>query len=319
MQVNRRLLYAGIFVFAIGGVLVAADLGAADTATLTDTLRLWPFALVALGVSLVVRRTELGLPTGIFAAVLPGLVLGAAFAVAPRFAGDCGARGEPQNVATAEGTFDGPASVSVRGGCGSLIVRTAAGTGWQLVAASTEGRAPAVDSSTRSLTIGATAGGGWSFLDAGRDAWDLSLPMSGIDRLSVVVTAGRGQVSLPGATIGRLAVTANASDIAVDASEATISEVSAVVNVGSLSIRLPAGSDLTGSLRVGGGELRICAPPGLGLRITSKGGPRPLSVDGLPTESTWESPDYASATHRADLSVHAYFGAVQINPIGGCS
>ena len=322
MRFNRRFLYWGILLVALGGVLVAADLGAIDTPLLADALRLWPLAMIAIGLSLVLRKTRWSLAGLMLAAALPGLVLGAALAVAPRFAGNCGARGEVANVATTEGTFDGPATAFVRSGCGSLNVTTAPGTAWRLNAGNTAGRTPAIESSARSLSIDATgdAGRDGDFLDAGRDAWDLTLPTSDLDELSLVVTGGRGEVSLPGAQIARLAVTVNASETVVDASAASIDEVSAVVNVGSLSLSLPAASDLTGSLRVGGGRLRICSPPGLGLNVQSRDVAGGLIVNGIKQQgSDWQSPDYASAAHRADLSVRATFGAVEINPIGGCS
>ncbi len=318
MRVNRRFLYWGIFLVAIGGVLVAADLRAVDTATLTDALRLWPLAVVAIGLSIVLRRTRLSLPGLLFAAAVPGLVVGGALAVAPRFVGDCGARGEPARSATMQGAFDGPATVSVRSGCGSLSVKTAPGDGWQLDSGNTSGRTPKVNSSARSLSIDATIDDDWSVLDAGRDTWDLTLPTSDLDGLSLVVFAGHDRIDLPGSRIQHLALTVNAAEMVVDASAAAIADVSAVVNVGSLSIRLPA-SDLVGSLLVRAGELRICAPPGLGLRFTLSGTGEQVRVDGLQQHgSEWQSPDYATATHRADLRVSATFGAVEIDPIGGC-
>ena len=319
MRVHHRFLYVGIFLLAIGGVIVAADLGAIDTPTLTDALRLWPLALVAIGLSLVLRRTRAVLPLVIVAAALPGLVLGAAFAVVPRFAGDCGARGDAQVVATPQGTFEGPATVVVRGGCGSVSVTTAPGNGWRLDARNTAGRAPTVDSSPGSLSIDGRADHGPNVLDAGRDDWDLTLPTSEIDRVSLVLFAGDAHVRLPGAQIDRLALTANAADIDVDASGASVGELSGVINVGSLSIRLPSAGDLVGSVRVGGGELRICSAAGSGLRITAKGQPRQFLVEGLQQHaSEWQSSDYASATHRADLSVNVNFGVIEIDPIGGC-
>jgi len=319
MRVNRRFLYTGLFLVAIGGVLVAADLGALDTATLTDTVRLWPLAVIAVGLSLVLRRTQLSLSSGMLAAAVPGLVLGGAFAVAPRFAGDCGARGAPASIATEQGTFEGPASVSVTSGCGSLTVNTATGRGWRLEAGNTAGRVPSVRSSAQSLSIDSSGDERWRFLSGGRDAWDLTLPTSDIDGLSFVVTASRTQVALPGAWIGRLALTANASEIVVDASAASVANLSGAVNMGLLSIHLPADSDLVGSVRVGAGKLQVCTPPAVGLRVTSKGLPRQVTVDGLQqTGSEGQSPDYASAVHRADLQVHVSFGTVEINPIGGC-
>jgi hypothetical protein len=322
MTVNRRFLYWGVFLVVLGGVLVSADLRALDTPALTDVLRLWPLAVVAIGLSLVLRRTRLSLPGLLLAAAAPGLVLGAAFAVAPRFVGECGVHGDRPgvvSVATTRGSFDGPATVSVRSGCGSLNVKTAPGSGWQLDAGNTTGRTPRVDSSARSLSIDATNDAGQSFLDGGRDTWDLALPTSEIDDLSLVVFAGYGQVDLPDARIGRLVMTVNAAKVNVDASLASVSEVSGAVNVGALTLRLPAASDLVGSLRVGAGSIRICAPSGLGLRITSAGTAERIMVDGSQEHaSEWQSFDYASTAHHADLQVRATFGAVEINPIGGC-
>jgi hypothetical protein len=318
MRVNRRFLFWGIFLVAIGGVLVAADLGAVDTPTLTDALRLWPLAIVAIGLSLVLRRTQLSLPGLLLAAALPGLVLGSAFAVAPRFVGDCGGRGQPASVTTTQGVFDGPATVAVKAGCGSLNLKTSPGNGWQLDAGNTTGRTPGVVSSGRSLSIDGTSDE-VTFFDGGRDASNLTLPTSQIDALSLLVFAGRAQVDLPGAAISGLALTVNAAHVALDASGASISNVSAVVNLGSLSIDLPAASDLVGSMKVGAGQLRICAPAGLGLRVTSSGTAEQVRVDGLQQRaSVWQSPDFTSATHRAELRVSANFGAIEINPIGGC-
>ena len=148
----------------------------------------------------------------------------------------------------------------------------------------------------------------------------MTLPTSALDRLSLAVFAGRSQVDLPDAQIAHLVLTVNAAQVDVDASAASVASISAVVNLGSLSIRLPASSDLVGSLKVGAGELRICAPPGLGLRISSSGTSERLRVNGLQERvSDWQSPDYESASHRADLRVNATFGAVEINPIGECS
>ena len=89
MRVNRGLLYTGVFLVAIGSALVAADLGAIDTARLTDALRLWPLAVIAIGASLVLRRSRFSLQGGMLAAALPGLVLGGAIAIAPTYVPDC--------------------------------------------------------------------------------------------------------------------------------------------------------------------------------------------------------------------------------------
>src|SRR6185436_16950624 len=120
MRVNRRFLFWGVLLVATGGVLVAADLGAIDSSILADVIRLWPLALIAIGVSVVLRRTRFSLPATLVAALIPGLVVGATFALAPRIAGSCGIRGDVATVSTEQGTFDGPARISVRSGCGVL-------------------------------------------------------------------------------------------------------------------------------------------------------------------------------------------------------
>ncbi|HEY8869010.1 MAG TPA: hypothetical protein VIM30_06435 [Candidatus Limnocylindrales bacterium] len=319
MRVNRGFLYWGVFLVALGGVLVAGELGALDPARVIDALRLWPLAVVAVGVGLVLRRTRLSLSGGMLAAAVPGLVLGGAFAVGPRFVGNCGGPGEAAPSAPQQGTFDGPASVSVATGCGSLTVSTAPGSGWRLDAGNTAGHTPTIRTSPQSLSIESTADEGWGVLSAGRNTWNLTLPTSPIDRLNLVVNAGESHVALPAAQIARLAVTGNASLIAIDASSAAVTNLLGTVNVGSLSIHLPANSDLTGSLRVRGGQLQICAPTGLGLRLTSTGQPRQVKVDGLQQAgSDWQSPDYETALHHADLEVSVNVGGVEINPIGGC-
>jgi hypothetical protein len=319
MRVNRRFLYWGIFLVAIGGVLVVADLRNGDTGIIADALRFWPLAIVAIGLGLVLRRTRFGLPAGMLAAAVPGLVLGGSLALAPRLAGQCGGDGAPSNVATHEGTFDGPAQISVSTGCGNLVVDTAPGSDWRLDAGNAGGRTPIVDASARTLSIGAGGFQGLHAFDRGRDTWRLTLPTSKIDGLLLTVNAGEGRVGLPGATIGRLELNTNAGHTSVDLSEASVASLSGTVDAGLLSIHLPTNADLVGSLDVNAGALQVCVPSGLGLRIHHVGALSGLSVNGSQQNGTdWSSPDYASAAHHADLNVTVNLGGVEIDPIGGC-
>jgi type II secretory pathway pseudopilin PulG len=320
MHINRRFLYAGVFLLAIGAVLVLADLGVFDATALANALRVfWPLAVIALGIGVVLRRTQFSLQAGLLAAALPGLVLGGAFAVGPRAASECGRSSASATMASQQGSFQGPATVTLTGGCGALTVKTASGDAWQLMAANSANRQPFVRSSPFSLSIDSSENEGWPFRDTGRNTWDLTLPTNNTDNLSMVVYAGQGNVALPGARLRRLAVTANAAKVVVDASAAaSVSNLSGTVRVGMLSIDLPD-SDVAGTFRVGGGRLQLCAPPGVGVRLTSTGFPKEFEVAGEHQGgSGWESENYASATHRADLQVSANFGSVEINPTGGC-
>ena len=318
MRVNRRFLYWGVFLVAIGGVLVATDLAAVDSATVADALRLWPVAIIAIGVGLLVRRTSFSLAGGMLAAAVPGLLLGGAFASIPHFSVDCGGGDVAGQVVSHDGVFDGPARVSVSTGCGILTVDVAAGSGWQFSSGSSSNQ-PLIDASARSLSIDAGGGDGWHVFDRKHDTWNVTLPTSAIDGLSFVVNAGEGRIRLPGAQIGDLDVTTNAAQTSVDLSDASVRGVSGTVNAGLLAIHLPAGADVSGSLKVNAGELQVCVPAGTGLRVHSSGVLNGIMVAGQhESGSEWQSQDYASAAHRADLDVNVNLGALEINPIGGC-
>jgi hypothetical protein len=319
MRVNRRFLYWGVFLAALGGVLVAADLGRVDGATIADALRLWPLAIVAVGLGLVLRRTRFSLTGGVLAAAIPGLLLGGGFALVPRISVDCSDGTALATTATHQGTFDGPARVSVSSGCGALVVNTAPGSGWRLEAGNTASRAPIIDASAQSLTIDTGATEGWHGFDSSHDAWQLTLPTTTIDDLSFAVSAGEGRINLPGAQIGHLDVVTNAAHTTVDLSGTSLASLSGTVNAGMLSVRLPGAADVVGSLEVNAGALQVCVPDGLGLLVHHTGELSGFSVNGRHLDDAdWQSPDYASATHRADLNVNVNLGNVEINPIGGC-
>jgi hypothetical protein len=86
MRSNRTLLYTGVFLAAIGAAFMAADIGPISTTALIDALRLWPLALIAIGLGIALRRTQVSLASGVLAAAVPGLILGGAMALGPRVA-----------------------------------------------------------------------------------------------------------------------------------------------------------------------------------------------------------------------------------------
>lgn len=315
MRVNRTLLYAGIFLVAVGAVVVAADLTAVGDSVLVGILRFWPLAVIAVGLGLVLRRTRLSLGGGLLAAAVPGLLLGSAVAAVPRVSGFC-TDGDVAR-ATQEGAFDGPASVAVTTDCGTLDVSMAPGGRWRFDAPDVASSSARVNATGRSLSISsATRTRG---IGEAREDWNLVLPANGVTDLSVTLNAGRGSVHLDGGTVDRMSIAGNAADLVVDASSGRLSSLSGEVNVGQLSLLLGAQSDFTGSVDVTLGEFRVCAPPDLGLRVTADGDAREFRVDGTKQPgSAWQSPGYASAAYHVNLDVSVDFGAIQINPIGGC-
>jgi hypothetical protein len=319
MRMNRRFLYWGIFLVAIGGVLVAADIGRIDSETIASGLRLWPLALVAIGVGIIARRTRFSLPGGMLAAAVPGLLIGGGFAIAPRIALDCGAPGAVATSTIHDGVFDGPARVAIQTACGTLDVSTAPGGAWHFDDGNTAGRAAILEATSRSLSIDSGRKDGLHFEDFGRDEWQVSLPTTRIDDLSFVVNAGRGRIALPGATVGHLAMTTNAAETSVDLSATALESLTANVNAGRLTFRLASTADIVGSMDVNAASLEVCVPSDLGVRIHHSGALSGFTVDGRHQPGAdWRSPNYTSAAHRADLTVDVNLGNVAINPIGGC-
>ena len=320
MGVNRRFLYWGVVLVVIGAVVIAADLGAIATDTLANVLSLWPLAVVAIGLSLVLRRTQVALPAMLVAALIPGLVVGSAFAIVPRFADACDVRDEIQQIADESGAFDEPAVVSVRTGCGVLRVTTESGNRWRLDARGSNADAPNVTATGRLLSVNVPSGVRWSPFDGARAAWNLTLPTSELREVSLAAFAADARIDLPGAQIGLLDLTVNAARAVVDLSEADVAEIDATVNFSQLIVTLPSDTDLEGRLRVNAADIEICVPPDVGLRLTATGNGESVSVSGADLDDgSWLSPNYRTAAHRADLTVSTNFGAVDINPNGGCS
>ena len=316
MKVNRALLYWGVFFLALGGVLLAAQANAVSDAAVADALRWWPVLLIAIGVGLVLRGTRLRIAGGMLAAAVPGLVLGGAVVAGPRLIAICGdGTGVPMTSQSAN--FAGPARVNVELRCGAAQLSTVPGTAWQLDAGSTSGSAATVTAAPDSLTV--TSGRtGW-FGSGSRDSWKLALPTGVTQDLTLGLDAGSARADLTGAQLGRVSLTVNAGDAHVDLSNATLTHLSVDLNAGAVRVALPAGSDFDGSITVDVGEARICTPEGLGLHIRSTVSLGSARYSGLVSSGgAWESPDYATAAHHAQLTIDTNVGSIELNPAGGC-
>ena len=320
MRVKNSYLYWGVFLLALGGALAAvADLDA-DPAAVIDVLRYWPLVVIAFGVGLVLRRTQFNVAGGMLAAAVPGLLLGSAIAVGPQVGWDCAPHdSDLTSLHADQGTFSAPARVDVTTGCGTITITTRPGSGWDLQAANTQGYAPVIDASTTDLSLRSVRDDQW-FGDYGRDEWGLTLPTSRIDDLNVVVNAGEGQTDLDDADIGALALTTNAGRSTVDLATARVESIAAAVNAGQLSIDLPAADDVRGTISINAGDAEVCVPDTVGVRVRSSGTFSSTDLNGLvQRDGAWESPDYASAAHHADLTVSVNLGSLDFNPVGGCS
>lgn len=320
MRVNRRLLYSGLFLIALGAVLVTARLVPVDTAQLELALRWWPVAFIAVGLGIAVRRTPAAVPAGIAGALLPGLVLGGTFLVAPDPTHDCDIVVGDRSVGATIGDFTGPPTIILRSSCGSIAVRTAPGSGWRLESADAAGRAPRVVATETSLVVETTSFSDESdFFKGGRDELDLTVPAGQITSLDAEVGFGTADLDLSGAQIDRLALDSSGSTIELDASEATIAQLAGEIRFSYLSLRLPTSSDTHVALTAAASGVFVCAPSDLGVRIEVDKGATEVQIDEYSFfGGIWTSPNYATAAHRADIVIDGSFSNIELDLIGGC-
>ena len=125
MIVRRGFLYTGVFLIAAGGIVLLAQVGAIDTEAVIRALSLWPLAVIAIGVGLILRRTRARVPGGVVAAAAPGLMLGMMIVAVPDmpdfevwsgwsgWSTPCGEASREATVTERQGTFGAAASVDL--------------------------------------------------------------------------------------------------------------------------------------------------------------------------------------------------------------
>lgn len=316
-MIHRTALFVGVSLAAAGTVMLV---GLSDTLAgdaIIQALQLWPLAIIALGIGLLLRRTRFAVVGTLVAATLAGLVVGGAVVAAPNVSTICADNGAPATTART-GTFPGPAAVNLSLACGELVVTTIDGSAWELRTLDLGGRSATVDEGPQSLDIRSDVDRWGAGFGSHGDDWQLVLPTDVRIDLVAEINAGRGRFDLAGATIGALAVAVNAGDARLDLGDATVTELDVEVNVGTATVLLPS-TGLVGELDVTAGTVQICAPAGVGLRIHGDADFGTTEFNGLlRVDGAWESPDLSTALHVAELSVSAQAGSVVVNPAGGC-
>lgn len=321
MTVRRGPLYIGVFLLAAGAVTLLVATGTIDPAAVAGAMIvLWPLAIIAIGVGLVLRRSPAALPAGLIAAMLPGLALGGSFAAIPATMpvpctdGSAPARQEQPR----SGSFGPAAYVDLTLSCGEIRVTTQPGTGWSFDAR--EGASRTSNLSSFADRLVATSDDrlrAWQ-PNTGRVDWDVVLPTDTTIDLATTVNAGRARLDLAGARLGDASLDVNAGALEVDLAGATVDRLRVEVNAGSASVTLPADS-LDGDFLVNAGSIEVCAPAGLGLHVHATAELGSTTLNGLVRRGdTWQTPDYATAPFKADLALDANVGSITVNPVGGC-
>jgi hypothetical protein len=318
MRVDRGRLNWGIFFIVLGAVPLAYHQGIVSSSTLGEAWRLWPLVLVGIGLRFVLSRTPAAFVGGMVVAGFLGLVLGSAFAIGPNVG--CGGGGNSPASIVRDGSFQGASSVNLHLQCGTATITTSTDDRWHVNATSNGGQTAQVSSDATSLAVNSSDGGGW-WVDRGKDDWQIALPRSGQISLTSTLDLGDARYGLSGANLSSAAFNLNLGSLHVDLTGATVGNLTVSTNFGSAWIELGGSSDLSGDLKTNLGSLDVCAPPELGLQIASSDSLSSSDFSGMGmihVGSVWQTSNYATATHKANMTVKTSLGSLKLHPAGGC-
>ena len=316
MRVRRGLLFWGLFLISLGAVPLLVKTGAIDVATLAGAWHLWPVILIAIGIGLVVGRSEVAFVGTVVTAIILGIAAGAALAMGGAWFGILGDCANGRSGAANEdraGTFTSPATVDLELNCGEVQITTQNGTGWALHA-NVAGPHPIVTAAQDRLEVRSPGSG------ARYQVWALQLSLAVLGDIDLQANAGSGTVDLSGARLASLIADINAFDLTVNAGGATIDRIDLTTNAGRSRLILGSGS-VTGSLSVNAGAIELCVPAGSQLRIRLTDQltlAHNLDDRGLlKSGGTWTRSGGDPAS-LIDLSVDGAAATFTLDPDGGC-
>lgn len=322
MRVNRAFFNWGVFLITAGVVALGFRAGVLSAGALGELGRLWPLALIALGVVVLAGHLLGARVGGAVVALLFGVVVGALLGGGAGVIG-CPAPSEGTAVSgRQEGTLGSTAAVTVHVACGELLLSAQPGNGWS-VENNGDAREARVASSDAQLTLNAARTRGFPFGNGNRSQPDWTLTVPGDAQLDVRLESTAGDVdgSLA-AHLTRLSATANGGAIETDLRGATVGGLSVTVNAGSVAIDLPAGASFSGNATTNAGSFKLCLPADAAIRIRQSGGAgsNNFADFGLTRSgNAWESSNYATATNRIDLSMTVNAGTAQLDQSGECT
>ena len=316
MRIDRRRLNWGVFFIVLGSVPLAYHQGIVSHSALTDTWRLWPLILVGIGLGMVLRRTPARFVGGLTVAVILGLVFGSLFAAGPSIG--CSGSGAADQTASGSGMFDGNATVNLTFQCGTANITASADNQWRVDATSRGGGQANIVASSTSVSIDSWSENHWQ-LDRGRDDWNVQLPGDVTTSLSASTNGGETTYNVTGVTLASANFSLNAGSMNIDLTGSHVGTISISTNAGATSVTLDGNSDVGGSISTDVGSTSLCVPAGVGIRIRSTASLGSANLRGLvQVGDAQQSADWATAAHKADLSISTSVGSFDLNPAGGC-
>jgi hypothetical protein len=157
----------------------------------------------------------------------------------------------------------------------------------------------------------------------GASKWRVVLPQSPSITLAVTASAGQARLVLGGAHLAGVTLVRNAGSVRLDLRDVVaVGPLSVTVNAGSATIWLPNLS-LTGRLNANAGSVALCMPAGAGLRVAtgeSVAASNDFEAHGLTRNGdTWETPGYAGAAVKIDLTAEANAASLSLDKPSTCA
>jgi hypothetical protein len=320
--VNRGLFNWGVFLVAAGVVALGFRAGLFSVGAFAELGRLWPLALIGLGIVVLAGHVAGARVGGAVVALLFGVVVGALIGGGAGAIGCPAPSGGQEVSGHAQGTLETPATVTVRVACGELALGSFRGNVWS-VDNSGEPRDVRVTTASNQLTVSAARARGFPFSNRDRSQpdWRLTLPAGSEVDLRLELNAGEVAGPLP-LSLSRFTATVNGGVIQTDLREGTIGGLFVTVNAGSFALDLPAGASFTGTATTNAGSFKLCLPADAAIRIRQSGGAgsNNFADFGLTRSgSAWESSNYATATNRIDLAITVNAGSAELEQSGECT
>lgn len=319
MRINRGLVFWGVALITAGVVVLAIQSNLIDAAQARQIWRYWPVVLILIGLAIVTSRTPAALVVTVVIGLAVGGLAGTLITGWPD-AMTIGCGGQVDRVATADGRFDGPASVELDFNCGDLDVSMTDGDRWDVKAGYAGNSEPRISSTGDQLVVDARNDGFPGF-GQGRQDWSIVLPRDVRLALNVDANAASSRLDLDGGEFGDLDVDANAGSLGLVLDGASVDDLAIDANAGSIWVEVDGDTTLSGSMEINAGSMELCVPDGVGVAITVSDSnitfSHNLDERGLARSGdTWTTPGDGS---DITLRVTGNAASFTLNPEDGCS
>jgi hypothetical protein len=318
VRINRGLVFWGVALITAGAVALAIQAGAIDGEQARQWWRLWPVALIVIGVAIIAARTPFAMVGTLAAGLVVGGLAGSLVGGWPDGL-SIGCGGEVDEHLTEQGSFGSSAEVALDFNCGDLAVAMGDGSDWAVDAGYAGDSRPDVSSGDGSLRV--IAEGGEFPFGEGRQDWQVTLPTEVDLALRIEANAASSDLDLDGGSFSELALDTNAGSATLNLSGASADEMSIEMNAGSVTINADGDTEFDGTVEMNAGSLDLCIADGVVFAITIADSnitfSHNLDESGLTRSGdTWRSGTGAEAI---TLSVEGNAASFTLNPEGGCS